>query len=143
MKTKLPKIQIERLVTEAWRTLEAACDKAHDPSKVGTPDRFLSRAEDEATRGERAPRAMGARFTHGQAGYRVSVQCAARAIIIHHVFFGMGGAGGNRRPRSWSEAAAIRQDCALAYAIREHLDKATLAKLEAAARIDYAEDIAA
>lgn len=137
MKTKLPKTQIERLTREAWGVLYRFCESKADL------DRFLSRAEDEATRGERAHRAMGARFTHGQAGYRVSVQCAARAIIIHHVFFGMGGAGGNRRPRSWSEAASIRQDCALAYAIREHLDKATLAKLGAAARIDYAEDIAA
>lgn len=143
MKTsKLPKAQIERLVTEAWRVLSAACD-GPTPCQHGNPERFLREAEAFAIKGERAHRAMGARFTHGQTGYRVSVQCAARCIIIHHVFHGMGGSGGNRRPASWSEAASIRHDCALAYAIREHLTKATLAKLEACARIDYAEDIAA
>lgn len=129
---------MRRTVTIAWSLLVRYCDA------VGGPvHRWLREADETATKQESAHRAMGKRFTGGRRSYRLSVGAAARCVIIHHVYCG---AWVNSEeaapPASWSDVASIRHDCALAYAIREHLTPAQLETLKAAAAIDYAEDIA-
>jgi len=136
--------QIKARVAAAWFALEKACDTSR--SDVS---QWLREAELTALRGEREHRAMGARFTHGQASYRVPCAVAARAIILHHVYFGYapaetaaGRVARKARKVSWSDVASTRRDCALAYAIRECLTPAQIHELSAAAEIDYSRDIA-
>lgn len=119
-----------------WRHLVQACQGS------GELSRWLNEAEDIAYKHECAHRAMGSRFTNGRASYRVSRSHAARCIIINHVYGGYGGNCADKPPSSWAEAAGIRADCALAYAIRERLTAGQIAELANAAAIDYARDIA-
>lgn len=125
---------MKRAVDFAWLRL---CTEANKNS----PDaaRFLNEAFSIAEKQEREHRAMGARFTHGQASYRLPVHYAAKAIVINHFCLG------SKKPHGWADYARYRQDCALAYAVRELLDETCpgLAALCAeAGAIDYAEDIA-
>lgn len=131
---KKPIATMKRAIDNAWLTLCRAADK-------NSPDaaRFLGEAFGECLKGERAHRAMGARFTHGQASYRLPAHYAAKAIIINHFCMGC------ESPKSWAEAARYRKDCALAYAVRGLLDEShpgLSVQLSWACNIDYAEDIA-
>jgi hypothetical protein len=132
----IPASHLKTRIDVAWGVLFRACDHSRELAQ------WLYEAEATALSQEKAHRAMGARFTQGQASYRVSRSHAARSIIIHHVFYGYCGSGENRPPASWADAASIRHDCALAYAIRDKLKPETIASLENAAQIDYAKDIA-
>jgi hypothetical protein len=129
--------QIKIRVDIAWGILFRFCARSTQL------DRWLTEAERIAVEQEREHRAMGKRFTDGQSKYRVSVHHAARAIIIGQVYRGYGQGTGTKAPESWSDACSVRADCALAYAIREHLPGDKLAELASAAEIDYARDIAA
>ncbi len=120
----------------AWSTLLRACQ---NDSRAW---RFLEEAEAIATKGERAHRTMGARFTHGQAGYRLPVHYAARLVILNHFCLGL------RAPCSWAEQCSYRADCTLAYAVREIIDEfddgaAIVAACKPAGEISYSEDVAA
>lgn len=144
--SKLSPTTIRNRVAHAWGLLERYCDAY--VGQLGSPHRWLSEAEDEALKGERAHRAMGARFTHGQASYRVPCSVAARAVILSHVYRGADHDGFGTPPpdqtaRTWAYFAGIRRDCALAYAIRDCLTTEQIATLSEAGSIDYAEDIAA
>jgi len=132
--------RIRDLVSEAWGELARACNRLGSGSAAS----WLREAEEIALRQEKQHRAMGARFTHGQASYRVPASTAARAIIISNVYGGPQ-AGHDRPlpPLTWGAVAATRADVALAYAIHEALTLEDLAKLEACAAISYSEDIAA
>ena len=133
----IPASHLKTRIDVGWRILWQACEHSRELTQ------WLDEAEATALSQEKAHRAMGARFTRGQASYRVSRSHAARAIIIHHVFYGYRGNGDNPAPESWADAASVRHDCALAYAIRDKLKPETIASLENAAQIDYAKDIAA
>jgi hypothetical protein len=132
----IPASHLKTRIDVAWGVLFRACESSRELSG------WLDEAEATALKQEAQHRAMGARFTQGQASYRVSKSYAARCIIIGHVFRGYGGEGDNKPPESWADAASIRHDCALAYAIREKLSPETLGLLENAAAIDYAGDVA-
>jgi hypothetical protein len=134
----MTKTYILKTVSKAWHALEVACNRGGSAG----PGSKLTEAERIAVTQEREHRAMGRRFTNGQARYSVSCVCAARAIVIHHVYSGYRDNQKNDTPLSWTDATSIRQDCALAYAIREHLTTVELASLKEAAGIDYAGDIA-
>lgn len=131
----MTKAELVKTIGEAWRALEAACDSYR--GDTGNPARWLVRALTIAEEQEKQHRAMGKRFTGGRASYRISCHYAACSIIIGHVY-----RGGPEGPVTWAQAAGYREDCALAYAIRECLTTEQLARLEKASRIDYAEDIA-
>lgn len=101
----------------------------------------LHKALDESRRIEKEHRAMGKRFTRGQAGYRLPVEVTARFFVLLNTFRSF------EVPKDWCDFAGFRRDIVLCQALRERLFRD--GKLDAAfpdesfAAIDYAADIAA
>lgn len=127
---------IRRTIDVAWSVLLRACQK---DSRAW---QFLEEAEAIATKQEREHRAMGARFTHGQASYRVPVHYAARIIVLNHFCLSP------IPPKSWADMVGYRRDCALAYAIREIINETpngglVIEACKPAGDISYSEDVAA
>lgn len=105
---------ITTAVNEAFQALYHMCESDSRAS------RLLDRALDAAYKGERAHRAMGARFTGGRAGYRGSALTAARYFVVLRVATGAG-PGSFEHVTSYLEAAELREDVFLAYALRQLL----------------------
>lgn len=121
-------------IRTAFRDLERTCESSTDLS------RWLYEAVEQASKDERAHRAMGRRMV-GNIGRLMSVRDAAMGIVLSHV------AEKPKRPASWSEAMSYRRDVALAYAIRDQLTKEQrfpwkLKNRPAALDFDYAADVA-
>lgn len=74
----LPVKLVNKIIDDAFWPLMRACQ----PWSA----RELENALDIISKDERAHRRMGARFTRGQARYRVSVPQTARYFVVKHVF---------------------------------------------------------
>lgn len=131
----MTKAKTDRLISMAWWPFiqlaeRHAYELVHEALKV---------TEEQ----ERAHRAMGKRFTNGQASYRISVERTARYFVMKNTFQAI------EAPKTWTEYAGYRRDIALCQAIREKLAEANVdvpKELQEGAEfwnIDYADDIAA
>ncbi|MBM3992497.1 MAG: hypothetical protein FJ298_16075 [Planctomycetes bacterium] len=100
---------------------------------------FLARALEASIAQERGHRGYGRRMAD-DGSPRPSVKLAATAMVLRSVTEGRY----SRKRPTWTDVAETREDCALAYAIRECLPKAALRALRALgwAEFDYVLDIA-
>lgn len=129
--------EMKRKIDVAWLALVQLCEA----NELRRP---LGEALDVELKAEREHRAMGARLTGGRAGYRISAAHAAKLLVIRHV------TESERGPVEWDTVLGIRYGVVLAYGIRAALAKRAtealeraLPTLQAAAEIDYADDVAA
>ena len=126
-------------IQKAYEACYSLCNRYHATE-------FLERALDSARKGERGHRAMGNRFTRGQASYRIPVADAARYFAVKWFL------DNEFQCSSFDCAVSLREDALYALGARDRvLATEGTAELMLALRdtfadvlaIDYAKDIAA
>ncbi len=123
--------EMKKAIDTGWSALDRRCERSTDLSNL------LSAAFDVAVTQERAHRGFGRSIAPSSPPYRLSLEYAAKAIVLYHFYQGAA------PPKSWQDFVHVRRDCALAYALNEAVGDPKLLDLcKAAWAIDYAEDIA-
>jgi hypothetical protein len=97
--------KVQKRIQEAY----AACYRLCEGSREATE--WLERSLDAARRGEAQHRKAGARFTHGQAAYRLPIADAARYFAVKWFLdTERGGPGRGGQCLDFADACGLRED---------------------------------
>lgn len=135
-------MKIENLINGEFERLNALCERDIEA------ERMLVRLEAIALRQERDHRAMGARFTSGQAKYKRSAKLAARYFVLKTVLAPLR-VEDNSVESALRALATLREDYVLGALLAAYLrERGIPYKLEAFTKdafeaIDYVKDFAA
>lgn len=109
---RLTPAKLRAAIMRDWYALESVVQKTND---VRARD-FLYSALKESERVEREHRAMGRRFTDGRARYSVSVDTAARYMVVKWA-----GSPEALKPLTPPDLMSLRTDVAYCYALKQTL----------------------
>ena len=132
--------KIQKRIQEAYAACYRLCKSDRHASE------WLARSLDSARRGEVGHRKMGARFTRGEAAYKLPIADAARFFAVKWFLHGANGVG--QAPTSFEDACGIREDALFGLGARDKVRgiigkasdwQALCRKYADVAGLDYAE----